>query len=272
MLGAIVGDVIGRPYEFARPVRTKDFELFGPDSAASDDSILTCAVAHACMTDEDFGAALVAFGRRHLEVGFSKAFKAWLLDEARPPGMSMGNGSAMRVSPVAWIARDLDHATDLATRSALPSHGHPEGIKGAVAVATSVRLAIEGWDLADIRRKVAADTGYDLSRSVDDIRSDYPRFKTTCPDSVPEALTCAFEAASFEDAIRNAVSLGNDADTQAAIAGAICEPVFGVPEPLAEEALARLPADLLEVFRAFRAATGPARGMPADIDTSRRHP
>ncbi len=254
MLGAICGDVIGKPYEFVRPVITKDFELFAEDSAFSDDTVLTAAIADACLRGRDFGECLVEFGRRHIDAGYSRTFKAWLLDDARLPAFSTGNGSAMRVSPVAWFAGTLEQTIDLATRSALPSHGDPEGIKGAVATASAVFLALEGWELPDVRKKVTEISGYDLSRSWDDIRADYPRFKTKCPDSVPEALTCAFEATSYEDAIRNAIALGNDADTQAAIAGAIAEPVWGVPDFISGPALQRLSPDIRSVYDAFRAA------------------
>lgn len=259
MLGAICGDVIGRPYEFENPVRTKDFELFTAASRYSDDTILTVAVAHAAMTGAPYVDALVTFGQRHLEQGFSRGFRAWLLDPNRGPGNSYGNGSAMRVSPVAWLARDLKEAIHMAEQSALPSHGHPEGIKGAVATAAAVRLAIEGRTQEEIRRTVADLTGYDLDRTVDGIRADYPRFKTTCPDSVPEAIVCALEAISYEDAVRNAVSLGNDADTQAAIAGAIAEPLFGVPDWIAERALSTLTPDLREVVAAFTERTAAIR-------------
>jgi len=252
MLGAVCGDVIGRPYEFENPVRTKDFQLFTEASRFSDDTVLTDAVAHAAMTGAPYGDALVDFGVRHLAQGFSKGFKAWLLDPERGMGDSYGNGSAMRVSPVAWVARDLGEAIGMARDSALPSHGHPEGIKGAIATAAAVRMAIEGFSQEDIRQRVASLTGYDLDRTVDGIRANYPRFKTTCPDSVPEAIVCALEATSYEDAVRNAVSLGNDADTQAAIAGAIAEPIFGVPAWIEANAVATLPEDIRRVLAQFQ--------------------
>lgn len=269
MLGAICGDVIGRPYEFENPVRTKDFELFTDASRYSDDTILTVAVGHAAMTGTPYLDTLVSFGQRHLDQGFSKGFRAWLLDPNRGPGNSYGNGSAMRVSAVAWLARDLDEAIWMAEQSALPSHGHPEGIKGAVATAAAVRMAIEGKTREEIRQALAALTGYDLERTVDGIRANYPRFKTTCPDSVPEAIVCALEATSYEDAVRNAVSLGNDADTQAAIAGAIVEPMFGIPEWIAERALSTLSEDLREVVDRFMERTATARVALLDRGSGR---
>lgn len=250
MLGAICGDVIGRPYEFEFPVRSKDFELFRHDSRFSDDTVLTSAIAYKLMHGGTYESALVEFGLRHIEDGFGKGFKAWLLDANRQQGDSFGNGSAMRVSPVAWFASSLEEAIEMARESALPSHSHPEGIKGAIAVAAAVRLSIEGR-FGEIRQIVTELTGYDLNRSVDEMRWTIPRFKTTCQESVPEAIICALEATSYEDAVRNAVSLGNDADTQAAIAGAIVEPIFGIPSDISERCLKTLTPDIKEVYDVF---------------------
>lgn len=258
MLGSICGDVIGRPYEFEFPVRTKDFPLFRHDSRFSDDSICTAAVTKAAMNGLSCEEMLVEFGLRHIDNGFAKGFKAWLLDESRKQGDSYGNGSAMRVGALAWLAKDLDETIRLATASALPSHSHPEGVKGAVAVAVAVRLSIEGR-FGEIKKVVTDLTGYDLERSVDAMRWTIPRFKTTCQTSVPEAIICALEATSFEDAVRNAVSLGNDADTQACIAGAIVEPIFGVPPAIAARCLSTLTTDIREVYDQFVLRTASIR-------------
>lgn len=254
MLGAICGDVIGRPYEFEFPVRSKDFPLFRHDSRFSDDTILTSAIAKAAMEGISYEGALVEFGIRHLDEGFAKGFKAWLLDENRKQGDSYGNGSGMRVSALPWLAADMDETIQMATESALPSHSHPEGIKGAVAVAVAIRLSIEGR-FGEIKKVVTEMTGYDLNRSVDTIRWSVPRFKTTCQDSIPEAIICALEATSYEDAVRNAVSLGNDADTQACIAGAIVEPIFGVPGNIAVRCLSTLTPDIRAVYNDFERVT-----------------
>lgn len=250
MLGAVCGDVIGRPYEFEYPIRTKDFALFRDGSRFSDDTVLTAAVAHAALNGTSYKDALVEFGLRHIEDGFGKGFKAWLLDPMRGQGDSFGNGSAMRVSAIGWLAGSVDEAIRMATESAMPSHSHPEGIKGAIAVAVAVRLAVEGRH-NEIKQVITELTGYDLNRTVDGIRWTYPRFKTTCPDSVPEAIICALEATSFEDAVRNAVSLGNDADTQAAIAGAIVEPKFGIPEDIVMRCTDKLSPDISAVLDQF---------------------
>lgn len=254
MLGSICGDVIGRPYEFEYPVRSKDFPLFRDDSRFSDDSILTAAVTKAALFGLSYEEMIVEFGLRHIDNGFAKGFKAWVLDPGRKQGDSYGNGSAMRVGALAWLAKDVDDAIRMATESAMPSHSHPEGVKGAVAVAVAVRLSIEGR-FGEIRKVVSDITGYDLDRKVDWIRWNVPRFQTICQTSVPEAIICALEATSYEDAVRNAVSLGNDADTQACISGAIVEPLFGVPEEISERCLATLSPDIREVYDAFVART-----------------
>ncbi|MBY3157252.1 ADP-ribosylglycohydrolase family protein [Rhizobium laguerreae] len=251
MLGAICGDVIGRPYEFEAPTTNYDFELFTDQSRFSDDTVMTAAVADAILNERPFDEALVEFGLRHIEGGYGKGFKAWLLDVNRQPGTSYGNGSGMRASPVGWLSGSLAETIGLAWRSAMPSHGHPEGIKGAIAAAAAVRLALEGKTQEEVRSVVASLTGYDMNRSVEQIRANYPRFKVTCQDSVPEAIICAIEATSYEDAVRKAVSLGNDADTQAAIAGSIAEVYFGVPDQIAERALATMTPDLRQVYDQF---------------------
>ncbi len=251
MLGAICGDVIGRPFEFKGFVLTKDFELFSDRSKFSDDTVMTAAVADAVMNGRSFEECYVEYGRRHIEGGFGGMFKKWLLDDNRVQGNSWGNGSAMRVSPIAWLANSLDEVTEIARQSALPSHNSPEGINGAVAAAAAVKLALDGVKFDDIRREIVRITGYNLDRSVDEIRANYPRFAVSCQDSVPEAITCALESTSFEDAVRNAVSLGNDSDTQAAIAGSIAEARFGVPSEIADRCLATLSPDLKSVLDQF---------------------
>lgn len=255
MRGAICGDFIGRPYEFENPTTDYGFELITADSRFSDDTVMTVAVADAIMSERPFEESLVEFGIRHIDGGYGKGFKAWLLDENRQTGTSYGNGSAMRASPVGWLTGGLAECLGLAWKSAEPSHSHPEGIKGAIAAAAAVRLALEGVTQEGVRRAIAALTGYDMDRSVNQIRSDYPRFKVTCQDSVPEAIICAVEATSFEDAVRKAVSLGNDADTQAAIAGSIAEVWFGVPDWIAGPALSSLTPDLSAVYRRFEERT-----------------
>jgi ADP-ribosylglycohydrolase len=259
MLGAICGDVIGRPYEFEAPTTDYNFQLFTDQSRFSDDTVMTAAVADAILNERAFEDSLVEFGLRHIEGGYGKGFKAWLLDANRQPGTSFGNGSAMRASSVGWLTESLPETIGLAWKSALPSHGHPEGIKGAIAAAAAVRLALDGKSQQEVRTVIASLTGYDMDRSVEQIRANYPRFKVTCQDSVPEAIICAIEATSFEDAVRKAVSLGNDADTQAAIAGSIAEVYFGIPDVIADRALSTLTPDLKKVYDQFAASTAHLR-------------
>jgi ADP-ribosyl-[dinitrogen reductase] hydrolase len=245
MFGALIGDLIGSAYEGTAGQR-KDFEpLIHPCARFTDDSVLTCAVAEALL-DGERGEAIARrfkqWGRRYPGCGWGQGFRKWLWSSSLLPYGSFGNGSAMRVSPAALLARGRDEALDLARATAEVTHDHPEGIRGARAVALAIYLALQGEAPAAIRREVAAFSGYDLSSSVDQIRPGY-RFDATCQGSVPQALTCALEARDFEDAIRNAVSLGGDADTLAAIAGPVAEALFGIPHALAQEVEARLPDD-----------------------------
>lgn len=248
MLGAIAGDIIGSVYE--RRCAPDDFPLFVAASRFTDDSVLTLATADAIRSDTPFADAYWSFGRRYPHAGYGGAFRNWLRSDDRKPYNSWGNGSAMRVSPVAWAFDTEREVLDTAERSAAPTHNHPEGILGAQAVALSVFLARRGRSKDDIRSAITS-LGYDLSRSLDEIRPTY-RFDVSCRGSVPEAITAFLESNSVETAIRLAISLGGDADTQAAIAGSIAEASYGgVPEPIAREALSRLPHDLRQVYDAF---------------------
>lgn len=259
MSGAICGDVIGRPYEFDHPVRTKDFELFTEGMRFSDDTVLYLAIAHATMNGLSYWDTLVEFGQMYADIGFAKGFTAWVSDPHRTMGNSWANGSAMRCGSIAWIARDMPEALSLARESAMPTHSHEEGIKGALAVVCAIRIGIEGGNAKDIREAVSSLTGYDMARTVAEIRSSYPRFQVSCARSVPEALICALEAVSFEDAIRNAVSLGNDADTQACIAGGLAETYFSVPKNISEKCLKTLPPHLLGIERRLSAVRDAVR-------------
>jgi len=250
MLGAIAGDIIGSVYEW-RSIKTTEFPLFDDERAFTDDSVLTIAVADALLGDGDFEASLRSYARRYPDAGYGASFKRWSLDPAAGPYDSYGNGSAMRVSAVAWFAETEDQALDLANRSAVPTHNHPEGVKGAQATALAIWLARDGSDAEAIRDAVSRRFGYDLSRDAATIRPGYG-FDVTCQGSVPEAICCALEAKSFEDAVRLAVSLGGDADTQACIAGAIAEARFGLPRNIAKRALGYLDDDLRSIVVRFR--------------------
>lgn len=250
MLGAIAGDVIGSVFEYAGHKHT-DFELFSATTTYTDDSVMTAAVAATILDARGYAEAFRDFGRRHPGRGYGGRFHTWLRDPTMGPYQSWGNGSAMRVSPVARAFDSTDRMLEEARRSAEVTHDHPEGIRGAEAAALAVFLAIHGAEKAEIRRRVAAHSLYDLDGSVDEIRPEY-RFQESCAGSVPQSILCFLESTDFEHAVRLAISMGGDADTMACIAGAIAEAHFGgVPEPIADGVRARLADDLIEILDRF---------------------
>jgi len=250
MLGTIAGDIIGSPYEY-HTIKTTDFPLFGSDSVATDDSVLTIATADALLGDDDFAGHFRHYARRYPDAGYGGMFLGWMNDDNAGPYNSYGNGSAMRVAPVGWFARSSEEALDLAAGTAIVTHSHPEGIKGAQATALAIWLARQKTSAEDITRAVTETFGYDLSVSVARIRETYG-YDVTCQGSVPQALRCALEADSYEEAVRMAVSLGGDADTQACIAGAVAEARFGLPKDIAERAMTYLDGKLRLVVTRFR--------------------
>ena len=263
MYGAILGDIIGSPYEFTtNNYKAKNFPLFSPRSTFTDDSVMTLAVAEAFMEagldadDAEITASLVQvmpeIGRRYPHCGYGGRFISWIITDDHTPYNSYGNGSAMRVSSVAWLYNDLDAVRHAARLSAAVSHNHPEGFKGAEAVASAIFLARTGSTKDDIRAYVTKEFGYDFSRTCNEIRPDY-RMDATCQGSVPEAITAFMEGTDFEDVIRTAVSLGGDSDTIACMAGAIAEGFYGVPEGLKNECRKRLTPDLQEILNRYAA-------------------
>jgi len=250
MLGAIAGDIIGSVYEGHR-IKTKDFPLFQPRCHFTDDSVLTIAVAQAILEGGDYLRAIRELGRRYPHAGYGGAFKAWLRAEQPLPYNSWGNGAAMRVSPVGWAFDSVDDVLREAARTAEVTHNHPEGIKGAQATALAVHLARKGQGKEAIRQEIAGRFGYDLARTVDGIRPGYG-FDVSCQGTVPEALIAFFDSTSYEDAVRNAISLGGDSDTLACIAGGVAEAFYG---PLPADILARVRAcltpDLWEITERF---------------------
>lgn len=251
MLGAIAGDIIGSVYE-ASPIKTKAFPLFQRGSRFTDDTVLTVAIADAILSGRSYADAIRGFGRRYPDAGYGGTFRRWLhTDDAGPYG-SWGNGSAMRVSPVGFAFGSEDEVLEQARLSAAITHNHPEGIRGAQATALAVFLARTGHGKPVIRDRLVRGFGYDLERSVDDIRPNYG-FDVSCQGSVPEAIIAFLDSDSVEDAIRNAVSLGGDSDTMACIAGGIAEAFHGdVPDRIREPVEALLPEDLAQVTRSFR--------------------
>lgn len=250
ILGAIIGDIIGIPYEFIRPrMLSKDFPLFQQRCRVSDDSVMTVANMEWLM-GRDLVSAMRDLANRYPKAGYGGMFRKWINDTKMGPYNSLGNGSAMRVSPVAWVAKDLDECRRLARRSAEVTHNHPEGIKGAEAVASAIWMAKHKAPKAVIKNYIEENFGYDLDTTVDKIREDYA-FDATCPGSVPQAIRCFLEGESYEDTVRNAVSLGGDTDTQAAIAGGIAEAYYGIPQDIINRALKFIPDDLLNSIKQF---------------------
>ena len=259
MIGAILGDMIGSPYEFDRGNKTKDFPLFFKDSCFTDDTVMTIAVAEAFMNapdDEDVLRqrlihAMQKWGHRYPDESYGIRFRGWLGSRNPQPYYSFGNGSAMRVAAVAWLFHDLDTVRRMARISADVTHNHPEGIKGAEATAAAIFLARTGHSKAEIKAYIENEFGYDLSRTCDEIRPTYHHVES-CQETVPEAISAFLEGNSFEDVIRTAVSLGGDCDTLTCIAGSIAEGFYGVPEELKQECRRRLSADLLEMLDRFQ--------------------
>ena len=251
MLGAIAGDVIGSVYEH-HPIKTTDFPLFQRRSRFTDDTVLTVAIAYAILHETDYALALRTLGRRYPRAGYGASFFTWLSVDHSPPYNSWGNGSAMRVSPVGFAFDTLDQVLDEAKRSAEVSHNHPEGVKGAQAVALAVFLARQGQSKAVIAAEISQRFGYDLQRTVEEIRPQY-RFDVSCQGSVPEAIISFLDADDYEGAVRNAISLGGDSDTLACIAGGIAHAFYGeIPDEIAQPVRARLPQEFLDVITEFQ--------------------
>ncbi|MBX9623935.1 MAG: ADP-ribosylglycohydrolase family protein [Gemmataceae bacterium] len=255
MLGAVVGDVIGSVHERAG-TKTRDFPLFVRESRFTDDTVLSVAVADCLLSGRDYADAFHDYYAVYPGAGYGKAFVEWASQRRREPYGSWGNGSAMRVAPVAWAFGTLAEVVREAGRTAAVTHDHPEGVRGAEAVAAAVFLARTGHPKDGIRGHVETAFGYDLSARLDDLRPAY-RFDVSCQGSVPQSLIAFLESDGYEDAVRNAVSLGGDADTMACIAGAVAEAFYGgVSAAVAEPALARLDDRLRGVVEAFTARFG----------------
>ena len=262
MYGAILGDIIGSPYEFDRGEKTKDFPLFHRDCDFTDDSILTLAVAEALMdapqgaSDAEIRQKLIErmrfHGSNYPYAGWGARFGYWLVSPDPEPYGSCGNGSAMRVSAVGWLYEDLETVLRMAALTSDVTHDHPEGIKGAQAVAAAIFLARTGSTKDQIKAYIQENFHYDLSRTCDQIRPGYHHVET-CQETVPEAITAFLEGTGFEDVIRTAVSLGGDCDTLTCIAGSMAEAFYGVPEELKETCRAYLTADLLPILERFEA-------------------
>lgn len=251
MLGAIAGDIVGSVHEWER-TKKKDFPLFVPQSTFTDDSVLTVAVAEWILTHQDLVDLFHDYTNRYPDRGYGGMYRHWIVTGSREPYNSFGNGAAMRVSPVGFAFDTLEEVLHWAERSAAVTHSHPEGIRGAQATAAAVFWARHVREKAHIRARLATRFGYDLGFTLDEIRPTYS-FNETCQETVPQALVAFLESTSYEDAIRNAISLGGDADTLACITGGVAEAYYGIPEELARECLNRLDPRLAGIVKRFQA-------------------
>jgi type I restriction enzyme M protein len=267
LFGAIIGDIVGSRFEFD-DLKSKDFNLFGNDGITpvrcqfTDDSVMTIAVAETLL-DREAGESDKAFkqrliinmhyhGRKRMNAGYGTQFYCWLRDAKTEPYNSWGNGSAMRVAPVGWAADTLEETAHLAALSAEVTHNHPEGVKGAQAVAAAIWLARNGYDKEEIRRHVEQQYYPDaFAKTLDEIRPGF-EFDVSCQGTVPPALEAFYEADSFTDALKNAVSLGGDSDTLAAITGSVAEAYYGIPDPIRREAMTFLDDEMRDIAVRFQ--------------------
>lgn len=250
MLGAVAGDIIGSVYEFQNTHRY-EFDLFSQQSTFTDDTVLTVAVADCILHGKDYTRTIWEYGNRYPDAGYGGRFQLWLSSTARKPYNSFGNGSAMRVSPVGFAFETLEETQAEARRSAEVTHNHPEGIKGAQAVSAAIFLARRGESKPRIKDYITSTFGYNLKRTLDEIRPNYT-FDETCRGSVPEAIIAFLESTDFEDAIRKAVTLGGDSDTIACITGSIGQAFYvGVPSHIVTEVRKRLNPPLLAIIDEF---------------------
>ena len=252
MLGALTGDIVGSIYEWNN-IKTTEFPLFQDHCHFTDDSVLTIALAESILTGEGYGELMRRYFHQYPDAGYGGSFRSWAQGEDTGPYGSWGNGAAMRISPVGWAFDSLEQVLQKAAKYSALTHDHPEGIKGAQAVAAAVFFGRSGFAKPQIRRYAAETFGYDLSRSCDQIRPDYA-FDVSCQGTVPQAITAFLESSDFEGAIRLAISLGGDSDTLACITGAIAQAFYGgVPEPIAERTLGFLDEPLRRVTLEFEA-------------------
>jgi ADP-ribosylglycohydrolase len=257
MLGAIAGDVIGSVHESAR-TKTKEFPLLTPKSRFTDDTVLTVAVADCLLHGRDYVDSFHDYFHAYPSAGYGSTFWLWANSRRREPYQSWGNGSAMRVSPVAYVGTTLDEVLAEAKRSAEVTHDHKEGIRGAQAVAAAIFLARTGGTKEQIRRYIEEQFDYFLDETLDELRPTY-QFDASCQWSVPQSIIAFLESTGYEDAVRNAISLGGDADTMACIAGAIAEAHYGgVPPAIGETVVERLDDRLRGIVREFGERYGSA--------------
>jgi ADP-ribosylglycohydrolase len=266
VIGAIAGDIIGSIYEH-HPIKTKQFPLFGQGCRFTDDTVLTVAVAETLLNGGGYLTQFRNYFLRYPGAGYGGMFRHWAHSTNPMPYNSFGNGSAMRVSPVAFAFGNIEGVRAEARRSAEVTHNHPEGIKGAEATAVAVFLARRRESKNQIRSYIQSEFGYDLSKTPDEIRPNYV-FDVTCQGTVPPALCCFLHSEDLEDAIRNAVSLGGDSDTLACIAGGVAGAYYGVPPHIKDEVEARLDKELKRVTTEFTNRFGHPRTAGGSLDAT----
>ncbi|MDY6804756.1 MAG: ADP-ribosylglycohydrolase family protein [Cyanobacteriota bacterium] len=249
MLGAIAGDIIGSIYEFNN-IKTKKFPLFQEINSFTDDTVLSVAVADTILNNGDYCKNIKQYYRRYPNAGYGGNFRNWGKSDSNEPYNSWGNGSAMRVSPVGYAFNDLETVLKEAKKSAEVTHNHPEGIKGPQATAAAIFLARSGKSKDEIKSYIEETFGYNLNRTISEIRPTY-RFEVSCQGSVPEAIVAFLDSTDFEDAVRNAISIGGDSDTIGCICSGISQAFYGMPKPIAETAFGYLDKDLQKVVLEF---------------------
>ena len=255
ILGAIAGDVIGSVYEWHN-IKTTEFPLFSSKSRFTDDTVLTVAVAEAILTNQNIGKVLWDYGNRYTDSGFGGGFRKWLSSPNPQPYRSYGNGSAMRVSPVGFAFENIAEVLNQARLSAIPTHDHPEGIKGAEATASAIFLARKGESKKNIRNYISEKFKYNLDFKIDQIRPHY-KFDVSCQGSVPQSIVAFLESTDYENAIRLAVSIGGDTDTIACICGGIAAAFYKKIAPdIIKETRQRITPDLLSVIDEFNQKFG----------------
>jgi len=251
MLGAILGDIVGSVYEWNN-IKTKEFDLFTENSSITDDSVLTVSLADSIINNKNFTKNLKQYTYKYPDKGYGGNFLIWASSEVTEPYNSWGNGSAMRTSPVAWAYDTLEEILEKSKEFAAVTHNHPEGIKGAQAISSAIFLAKKNASKEEIKEYIEFTFKYDLSRKLNDIRNNY-KFEVSCQKSVPEAIIAFLESNDFEDAIRNAISLGGDSDTIAAMTGSIAEAFYkGVPMHLYTKIMDHLDDDLKKTVLEFQ--------------------
>lgn len=262
MYGAILGDIVGSPYGFNKGNKSKDFEMFNDSTEFTDGSVMTVAVAEALLgvpkdADDDtvkkaVVKSLQSWGRKYPHAGYDSTFYFWMIKKDPPPYGSWGNESAMRVSSAGWLYDSLEETRKYAVLTAIVTHDHPDGIKGAEATASAIYMARTGASKEEIKDYIVKEFDYDLSRTCDEIRPGYHHMES-CEETVPEAMTAFLEGNDFEDVVRTAVSLGGDCDTLTCIAGSIAEAFYGIPDDMKEKCRKRIDPEMLEVAERFYA-------------------